>query len=60
MTDAPDLRLKMQDPRTQYPQPPFKRQPQEAPGLSVRWSRSPTMGKPATEVTDAWKGGRPS
>ncbi len=45
MTDAPDLRLKMQDPRTQYPQPPFKRQPQEAPGLSGAMEPKPDHGE---------------
>jgi NAD(P)-dependent dehydrogenase (short-subunit alcohol dehydrogenase family) len=30
-----DTRLKMQDPRHQYPEPPFPRQPQPAPGLAT-------------------------
>ncbi len=34
MTDASERAPPKQDPRTQYPQPPFKRQPQEAPGLA--------------------------
>ena len=29
-------RLKMQDPRKQYPAPPFEKQPQPAPGLARR------------------------
>ncbi len=45
MTDASDLRLKMQDPRTQYPQPPFPRQPQEAPGLAQAMNPKPDHGE---------------
>lgn len=45
MTDAADARLTMQDPRTQYPQPPFKRQPQEAPGLAEDMEPKPDHGE---------------
>ena len=38
-------RLTMQDPRTQYPQPPFKRQPQEAPGLAEAMDPKPDHGE---------------
>lgn len=45
MTDASDRRLTMQDPRTQYPQPPFERQPQEAPGLAQEMQPKPDHGE---------------
>ncbi|TXN03191.1 SDR family oxidoreductase [Methylobacterium sp. WL122] len=45
MTDAADKRLTMQDPRTQYPQPPFERQPQEAPGLAGAMDPQPDHGE---------------
>lgn len=45
MTDAADDRITMQDPRTQYPQPPFKRQPQEAPGLAAAMDPKPDHGE---------------
>lgn len=35
----------MQDPRTQYPQPPFPRQPQEAPGLISKMDPVPDHGE---------------
>ena len=41
MTD----RLKMQDPRTQYPQPPFPQQPQAAPGLAQKMEPAPDHGE---------------
>ena len=41
MTD----RLTMQDPRTQYPQPPFKRQPQPLPGLASDMDPKPDHGE---------------
>ncbi len=44
MTDA-DARLTMQDPRTQYPQPPFARQPQDAPGLAQAMDPKPDHGE---------------
>ena len=45
MPDASDRRLQMQDPSTQYPQPPFKRQPQEAPGLAGAMDPKPDHGE---------------
>ena len=44
MTDAAD-RLRMQDPRTQYPQPPFPEQPQSAPGLASKMQPQPDHGE---------------
>lgn len=38
-------RLKMQDPRHQYPQPPFDRQPQSAPGLAKTMEPRPDHGE---------------
>ncbi len=38
-------RLKMQDPRTQYPQPPFKPQHQSQPGLQKEMSPRPDCGE---------------
>lgn len=40
-----DARLKMQDPRKQYPQPPFPRQPQAAPGLAQKMDPAPDHGE---------------
>lgn len=41
MTD----RLTIQDPRTQYPQPPFPRQPQPVPGLASDMDPKPDHGE---------------
>lgn len=41
----PDDRLRMQDPRKQYPGPPFPRQPQPAPGLETRMTPKPDCGE---------------
>ncbi|WP_395651573.1 SDR family oxidoreductase [Brevundimonas sp.] len=41
MTD----RLTMQDPREQYPRPPFPKQPQPAPGLAERMTPEPDHGE---------------
>ncbi len=38
-------RLIMQDPRNQYPRPPFPRQPQSAPGLAVEMRPRPDHGE---------------
>lgn len=40
-----DDRLKMQDPRHQYPEPPFPRQPQSAPGLAQTMEPQPDHGE---------------
>ena len=42
---AEDSRLRMQDPRTQYPQPPFPKQPQSAPGLARKMDPQPDHGE---------------
>lgn len=39
------VRLQMQDPRTQYPQPPFDAQPQEMPGVVGRMHPKPDHGE---------------
>lgn len=41
MTD----RLTMQDPRAQYPKPPFPRQPQPVPGLATKMEPTPDHGE---------------
>src|ERR1700748_3636348 len=46
MTD----RLAMQDPRDQYPQPPFPKQPQPVPGLAQKMDPKPDHGE------DSYKG----
>ena len=38
-------RLKMQDPRHQYPEPPFDRQPQPVPGLASQMTPRPDHGE---------------
>jgi NAD(P)-dependent dehydrogenase (short-subunit alcohol dehydrogenase family) len=40
-----DSRLTMQDPREQYPKPPFPPQPQPAPGLAARMHPTPDHGE---------------
>ena len=40
-----DARLRMQDPRKQYPQPPFPEQPQQAPGLARAMDPKPDHGE---------------
>jgi NAD(P)-dependent dehydrogenase (short-subunit alcohol dehydrogenase family) len=40
-----EQRLRMQDPRNQYPQPPFPRQPQGAPGLASKMDPEPDHGE---------------
>ncbi len=42
---TPDERLTMQDPREQYPKPPFPAQPQPAPGLAGRMEPRPDHGE---------------
>jgi NAD(P)-dependent dehydrogenase (short-subunit alcohol dehydrogenase family) len=42
---TPDERLTMQDPREQYPKPPFPAQPQAAPGLAARMEPRPDHGE---------------
>ncbi len=45
MTDAATDRLRLQDPRTQYPRPPFPKQPQSAPGLAREMTPKPDHGE---------------
>jgi hypothetical protein len=40
-----DPRLKIQDPRNQYPKPPFPKQPQPPPGLAARMAPKPDHGE---------------
>ena len=51
-----DSRLKMQDPRTQYPQPPFKAQEQGAPGLEKKMDPLPDCGETSYEGNGKLKG----
>lgn len=51
-----DKRLKMQDPRTQYPQPPFKPQHQSHPGLAKEMSPEPDNGELSYIGTGRLKG----
>ncbi len=51
-----DSRLKMQDPRTQYPQPPFKPQQQSHPGLAKEMSPKPDNGETSYIGTGKLKG----
>ena len=44
-TPATSNQYAMQDPRTQYPRPPFPRQPQNAPGLTARMDPEPDHGE---------------
>ncbi|MDP3173309.1 MAG: SDR family oxidoreductase [Phenylobacterium sp.] len=45
MPHAADQRLQMQDPRDQYPKPPFPKQPQPAPGLAAKMDPQPDHGE---------------
>ena len=45
MSDQNAERLRMQDPRKQYPQPPFPKQPQSAPGLASAMDPKPDHGE---------------
>ncbi len=49
-------RLKMQDPRKQYPQPPFKKQPQPVPGLARDMDPKPDHGETSYEGHGRLKG----
>jgi short chain dehydrogenase len=40
-----DDRLRMQDPREQYPKPPFPKQPQPPPGLATKMDPKPDHGE---------------
>lgn len=45
-----------QDPRTQYPRPPFKQQPQSAPGLASQMEPKPDHGETSYEGSNRLKG----
>jgi NAD(P)-dependent dehydrogenase (short-subunit alcohol dehydrogenase family) len=49
-------RLTMQDPRTQYPQPPFPAQPQPAPGKAAKMDPVPDHGETSYQGTGKLKG----
>ncbi len=51
-----DKRLKMQDPRTQYPQPPFKPQQQSQPGLAKKMQPEPDNGEDSYVGANKLKG----
>jgi NAD(P)-dependent dehydrogenase (short-subunit alcohol dehydrogenase family) len=46
----------MQDPRTQYPQPPFKKQPQNTPGLASKMEPEPDHGETSYKGSDRLAG----
>lgn len=52
MTD----RLSMQDPRNQYPKPPFPRQPQTAPGEASKMDPVPDHGETSYKGSGKLKG----
>jgi NAD(P)-dependent dehydrogenase (short-subunit alcohol dehydrogenase family) len=45
MADTASDRLRMQDPRVQYPTPPFPEQPQRAPGVATEMDPQPDHGE---------------
>lgn len=49
-------RLKMQDPRHQYPRPPFPEQPQPEPGLAARMEPQPDHGEDSYQGHGRLKG----
>ena len=49
-------RLTMQDPREQYPKPPFPNQPQSAPGLAQRMDPAPDPGEESYRGAGRLKG----
>ena len=49
-------RLTMQDPRSQYPQPPFPRQPQPVPGLAAKMDPKPDHGETSYAGSGKLKG----
>jgi len=49
-------RLTMQDPRNQYPQPPFPRQPQPVPGLAAEMDPKPDHGETSYAGSGKLKG----
>lgn len=53
-----DDRLRMQDPREQYPKPPFPAQPQPAPGLAAEMNPKPDHGEESYRGSGRLKGRR--
>jgi hypothetical protein len=53
MSDSKD-QFTMQDPTRQYPQAPFDRQPQPAPGLAKKMNPAPDHVKQATTASEDW------
>jgi NAD(P)-dependent dehydrogenase (short-subunit alcohol dehydrogenase family) len=51
-----DARLRMQDPRGQYPRPPFPQRPQQAPGLAQAMQPKPDHGETSYKGTGRLKG----
>ncbi len=51
-------RLKMQDPRSQYPAPPFPEQPQPAPGEAARMTPQPDHGETSYQGAGRLQGRR--
>lgn len=51
-------RLAMQDPRTQYPRPPFPKQPQPEPGLAAKMTPRPDHGEESYTGHSRLKGRR--
>jgi NAD(P)-dependent dehydrogenase (short-subunit alcohol dehydrogenase family) len=51
-----DQRLTMQDPRRQYPEPPFPPQPQPAPGLASHMEPKPDHGETSYQGSGKLKG----
>lgn len=51
-------RLTMQDPREQYPKPPFPEQPQPAPGLAVKMDPEPDHGETSYQGAGRLRGRR--
>ncbi|WP_395944483.1 SDR family oxidoreductase [Brevundimonas sp.] len=49
-------RLSLQDPRDQYPRPPFPKQPQSAPGLAARMDPEPDHGETSYKGSDRLAG----
>jgi NAD(P)-dependent dehydrogenase (short-subunit alcohol dehydrogenase family) len=55
-TAETDTRLRMQDPREQYPKPPFPEQPQAAPGLAQKMTPKPDHGETSYKGTGRLSG----
>ncbi len=56
MTDVTNDSYAMRDPRTQYPQPDFSKQPQPAPGLAKEMSPKPDHGETSYRGNGRLKG----